>query len=349
MKIYYQYGVYHKTLSPTSGDQINEISMMTALSQFAEVYYSGTRFDPSRKDYGLINYPESIESRVTDDYDMYYIRRNVNVFKAVPAGKPKLWFAAPYDEHCYENATAVVTPTETWAQWLREGKKVFLSQPNPPKTPQALSIHQVVGNHFRPLQHSAKTAAIRQSLGGDFIIGYFGQVSRSTYPHALFFLMPHLVKKYPGVRLLMGININHVGALPDNLPNTTFTQFTYEDMPYAISACDLIVMLQYTYEWDYCGSQKAIEAAACGVPIVLVRSKARMELLGEDYEFFLPSIQSRFKWCDMFHIRRLIERIIKDKRLRMQVAQRLPQQARFYSVSESAQRLQSLFENFLKT
>ncbi|MFA7717952.1 MAG: glycosyltransferase [Candidatus Absconditabacterales bacterium] len=319
--------------------------MLTAFNQFAEVYYSGTRFDPHKKGYGLINYSGFPVTRVTDDYDMYYVRMNPNVFRAIPAGKPKLWFATPYDKYCYQHATAVVTPTEIWAQWLREGKEANHSHLDLPKTPNALSIHQVVGNQFVPLQCSAKTTAIRQSFGGDFIIGYFGQLTSYTYPHALFHLLPHLVKKYPGIRLVLGINTNYVETLPENLPNTTIAKFAYEDMPYVISACDLIVVSQYKSMWDYWGNQKVIEAAACGVPIVLGRSKARTELLGEDYELFLPPLHGPSKWRDTILMQRMIEKTIKDNHFRMQIAQKLPRKAQFYSVSESAKRLQILFED----
>jgi hypothetical protein len=110
--------IYHlltkqTTLVPDRGDKINEISFLTALSQFADVYYNEQRFQPDLPDYGIQNKPIRPPK---GHYDLYIIRNNLEIFRACP--HPKVWVASPYIQEAFEEADAVFTFTEAWKHGL---------------------------------------------------------------------------------------------------------------------------------------------------------------------------------------------------------------------------------------
>lgn len=344
MKIYYQYAE-QKTLAPTKGDYVNELGIMTALSRFAEVYYSGRLFAPNAPyPYNLQEYPGDISKRVPSDCDLYFVRANKSAFYQAPRGKPKLWMASPFDADCYRDATAVAAFTEAWARGLREGRSYGWMPPEEckPRT-NIINMDQVVSDLFRPLKDARKTKEIRASVGGNFIIGHFGRVVASNYPHALFDAWKFVHATFPKTRMLFGITR---GTLP-NLPGLTSRKFTHSDVPYAISACDLIVLSNWGPEWEICGCGKALESAACGVPVVLGRSEARYELFGEDYPLFIPSLQGPDNKNDVRNMRVKIERVIHDRDLLANASLRLLDRIRYYSVDQASKRLQTLFGSLL--
>ena len=353
MKIYCQL-TGCKTLVPTKGDIITEIGIMTALSQFADVYYSGTIFRPNEIDYGLCDYPEPVESHVTDRYDAYYVRANKSVFKAIPRRKPKLWNAAPFSSYCYQKASAVVTFTCAWKKDLL-GPNIHTEIP---KEHQGLArkvvvIHQVVGDSFTPKQDSARTRQIRKEIGGSFVIGYFGCSRKSRYPFGLERVWPDLISKYPHVRLLFATTENAKNLSFPHSDNVVRRSFEHHDMPYALSACDVIHIARYQFVGEICGCSKSIEAAACGVPILLGAHAARKELLGKDYPLFLPPIGG---WSsgeegiqrDAEAVWTMLQMIIEDEELRRRVGESLPEKAKWFSVEESGKRLQRLFRKLVK-
>jgi hypothetical protein len=53
-----------------------------------------------------------------NNYDIYYVRNNKEIFLKLPKNKLKLWFASPYIESCYDYADKVVCLTENWKKML---------------------------------------------------------------------------------------------------------------------------------------------------------------------------------------------------------------------------------------
>jgi len=354
MNIYYQFSNC-KTLELISGDRISEIGILTALSRFANVYYSGTKFDPSLQGYGLTDYPGTIASRVSKNCDIYYVRANVDAFKQIPKHKPRLWMASPFDLYCYSHATAVATFTKAWETDLR-GPNLYTCVPKEHQSSfrDVVTVRQVVGDNFGPKQGSCKTKAIRKEIGGSFIIGFFGAVKRSRYPYGFLQIFSRLVAKYPYVKFVVATTKSpKMIDFPPHLANIVYKSFHHIDMPYAMSACDLLLIPRQRTVADISGCTKSLEAAACGVPILLGLSAARMELLGEDYPFFqspLCGMAEGEAGCqrDADATWDMLEMIIENVELRKQVACSLPEKAKFFSVDESAKRLEKLFRKLIR-
>jgi len=335
MNIYCQYSTA-KTLTPIKGDFINEISLLIALDKFANVYYSGTLFNPKSKNYGLVDYLEPIETRMNKrEYDFYYIRANYKCFITIPKDKPTMWLFAPYNEYCFNNATIIATFCESAANAIR-------SKNSPPWLPKVKwgngyknvkTIYQTIEEKFRPLQGHPTTQAIRKSLGRGFIIGHLGQCKKVSYPYALLRILPELIKKY-NVKFLVAsssIQTNIVAS-----PLVKRRNFNYNEMPYALSACDLIILSTWTLGWDYSGCRRLLEATACGVPVILGDSLARREYLGDDYPLFMPSFNReannhillpKLIARDSKNLMRILNQIIPDKIKRLEIGKELRNKA----------------------
>ena len=343
MKVYCQYS-YCKTLAPTKGDFVNEIGLLMAMSRFAEVYYSGSLFCPDAPDYNLVSYPEPPEERVPQDCDIYYVRANKAVFKRCP--KPRIWMASPYDSWCYNHADAIATFSEEWARVLQVGESVrwIPDEENIPR-PTAISFDQVVLDSFTPLRNDPRTTAIRERVGGSFIVGHFGRIVKSNYPHALFALWPEFARNHPDARLLLGLTT--VKEQIPALPGLIRTTFQHDDMPYAISACDVIMLSNWGREWDVCGCGKALEAAACGVPSVLGRSPAREELFGADYPYFLPPLHGPDIGADVGALRDVLESAVAHPEVFALWGKALRGYSGDYSVEGGAKRLKAVFTHLI--
>ena len=345
MKVYYQYST-NKVLPHTKGDFINELNMIDALRRFATVYYSGVKVDWDAPNHGMKEYAGLPENNVPQDCDLYYVRANKEVFNRIPKNRCKLWMASPFDEDCYRAADAIVTFSEAWARGLREATPFGWIPPSGhvPR-PHAVNMDQVVADRFVP-QNNYQVRKIRRSTGGNFVIGHFGRIVKSNYPFAFLRAWPQLIKTHPGIRLLVG---STRGKLPDGIPHVIQTTFPHESIPRAISACDLIVMSNWGPEWDICGSGKAIEAAACGVPLLLGRSPGREELLGKDYELFLPPLGG--KPADKIDAKRIfdaVDSVIKNPDRLKSIGSKLPARAEFYHTGAAVPRLDALFNRLIK-
>lgn len=319
MRIFYQYGKY-KELTPTRGDFITELCIIKAIKKFAEV--------------------SSDES--TGQYDLYYIRNNPNLFMRLPS--PKVYFASPFDVGAYNDADAIATFTDVWTKRIRDGKAIF-GTPGVGPNRNAITIHQVIDDTFKPLQSHEKTRAIRMEIGGDFIIGHFGAVRMSNYPHSFLHILPRLKKKYPGIRVVFaGGRLN-----PEHQGSVIHKQYEYNDIPYAISACDLTIYSVRIEPGNFGGSMKILESMACGVPVLSPRFEARVDELSKNYELFHPFKINQGRFSNkieeiMFN---KICKIIDDKQLRKKISKRLVKRSKFYSIDESAKRLEKTFRGLL--
>jgi glycosyltransferase involved in cell wall biosynthesis len=196
-----------------------------------------------------------------------------------------------------------------------------------------------VSDEFKPLQEAYKTKKIREEIDADIIVGHFGRIANTTYPYLLLSVWEELISKYPRMKLVFGVNNGKVDTTCKNILHKTIK---HEDMPYYISACDIVVVSQHGREWEVCGNLKVKEPAACGVPVILQRSLARIEEYGNDYPLFLPE-----SYCDIpvsEEKRRCIiekfDQIIDNFDFRKSISDRLINSMKFYSLEESGKRLE---------
>ena len=323
MKIFYQF-VNVKKLTPTAGDLINELNFIETLKQFAKVQYGDPR-----------------------GCDLYYVRNNPELFKKLP--KPKIWIVSPYNKECFQQATAIVTVSEYWSEKVRNGNYLpWIPGVDKGIGYRAITIYQAVGNHFVPLRSSPQSQAIRKSIGKEFIIGHFGRIVRSNYPVALMDILPRLKKKY-SLEFLIGSGSAQINSLGKH------RSFAHNQMPYAISACDLVVLSNWGVEWEVVGSTKVLEAAACGVPVICGRSPARVEFFGENYPLFHSGFNKDqdvyskkilpLNKNDSEELFNLIELAIKYKDT---IGKELISKAERFKPEQLAKRLKPIFENLIK-
>lgn len=334
MKIYYQYS-YIKKLTPTGGDLINEIGICKALSKFAQVYYSGQLFKPDEKDFGLKEYEGDI---LVTDADISIIRANKEVFDK--AKGIRIWISSPFDKDAFNKADYIGTFTEAWTKALREGKKIE-GLNDGTKWPKAITLYQTLNPMFKPLQNST---VIKKFKKPGFTIGTFGRIVESNYPYLLLNTMSK-IRNLPDVNFVFGVTRLKI-VLPRSIKPK---KFTYEQMPYAISACDLIIVNQHGVEWDVCGSLKTLEAMACGVPIILERSNAREEMFGKNYPLFLERGSMEKGSGKEHELYEKVRLIYNNKELSQKISTELYKRSQYYSLPHSSRRLEQLLKSLLKT
>jgi len=337
MKIFYQYSTL-KSLKPTKGDRINEINLLKALSQFAQVYYSGQLFKPNVPGYGLRDYPGRINV-VSADWSI--IRANRKVFN-LSAGK-RMWISSPFDKDCFEKADKIGTFTRTWQNYLRQGRNMGPLNPGGIKWGKAVSLFQSLSPEFRPLGDASKVMELKQKIGGRFIIGCFGRVVKSNYPQLLINSIPYLKKYVPGIKLVFGISGNGMKIKPS--PEVVLMNFPHNEMPHVLNACDCIVVSQRGPEWEFCGNLKSLEPMACGTPVICQRSDARQEMFGKNYPLFLER-GSMDDFGNRIHISKLVELVSKLQNIsyKNMVGLDLVKKAEFYSIQNSAKRLKEILK-----
>lgn len=331
MKVFYQHQTF-KNIKPDRGDKIAEINTMDAIDSFADVYYSGKLYNPKKEDFGLENYSESIETSAnTHHYDIAYVRNNPSVFKQLKC--PKIYFATPYDKESFETANYISTFTKSWTNRLRNG--IAIKGFPKIKMDNVITIHQVVGKEFKPLQNSIKTQEIRSKLSGDFIIGCFGAIRESCFPQSFLHILPSILVDYPEVEVVF----NDISGMKNS--QIIQKEFSYDEMPYAISACDLLLYNVRVNDGNIARSLKVLESMACGVPILCPKFDARVEELGENYELFYPFEVNNGRFSEFIekNMKEKIELIIDDLQFRKTISKKIIERSKFYSIDESAKRI----------
>ena len=332
MKIYYQYSTL-KTLSPTSGDQVNEIGTLMALSKFAKVYFAGQLFHPDRPSYGLKNYVGDIQ--IKPGCDWYIIRANERVFRKCK-GK-RVWMSSPFVKDCFVEADQIGTFTGVWAEGLRRGENMGVLNPDQEKWPTAVPLYQTVLPQYKDMRGSVRAQQIRDKLGGTVIVGIFGRITKPSYPELILQSMPLLRERIPGFRVVLAITTNKVCEIPPT-DDVIVTRFPYDDMPYALSACNVIAPANHEWGWQFSGAMRVIEPMTCNTPVLCQKSPARIEMLGESYPYYMDSMAD----LSLSNQQRLVELIQRASKRDGLSDDYLSRRARFYSVEESAKRLQEL-------
>lgn len=330
-------------MAPTKSDFINEINMVSAVSRFADVHYSGNPMDASRPDLGMKEYPESIADRVAatarDDYDCYVIRGSAAAFDAVPRGKPKMWFCAPYDPVRYAQATGIMAITEAWRDVLLRGIKIPGYNPEGVVFNNSYAVHQAVPTMFRPQPERAQ--AIRKSLGAKYVVGYFGRLTPTYYPNPLFDCLGELTEALPGLKVLVCSNWTRKIKFKPS-PHIKLLSIPYTSVPEHLSACDATVDFYKEEGANIRGSLKCIESMACGVPVISGASDARAEALGDDYEYFVPHHNGKFDLSVFKH--KLIDLLTNADR-RAAVSQRLIERVECYRPENVGKKFVSVIEH----
>jgi len=327
MKVLHVYSTM-KELVPRKGDLINEYGMNCAMSHFADV------------DFGMSNIGKS--------YDVAYIRANTEAFARAKA-RVKVYVASPYDGECFRKADALATLSRAWADDLHKG--VILAGMNPigEVFGKAHSVGQVVQNYFVPRWLSEKTLSIREKYKGKFIIGYFGRVTKSNDQTQFLNVFRKLMERYHGnVVFLAGITRSKEKSVKET--GIVYTSYAHSDVPYAMSACDFVFVSDHSKSFDISGSMKTLEAAACGVPVVLGRSRAREELLGKDYPYFVKW-DHRFKRFSKFHTGDLFKKlclVLDNSVLRAETGMKIMQNVKSYRVKAQSKKLKKWFSKLLK-
>lgn len=312
MKVYWQYAAVG-SLKPTRGDYITELNSITAVSKFADVVYGGPP---------------------PPDCDVYYVRANPKRFNQIPKGKTKFYFASPYDKSCFDQATNIITFTNPWTKRLHNGVGIN-GAPDGVKYKKAVTTLQTLDPRFMPCRRQLLTRQIRKQIGGKFIIGHFGAVRKSCYPRTLLRIIDKLKKSRDVSIVYGGGNVPH-----KHIKHMTFD---YKQMPYALSACDLILYNMYTDAGNWAGSMKTLEAMACGVPVIAPRLEARVEEFGKNYKLFYP-------WRGRKdYSKKMLERILWaiDNPDEMKViSNTLIKRAKKYSIKESSKRWSRLLNPY---
>ncbi len=324
MNVFYQYADVGK-LTPKGGDLINEMNFVDALSKFSNVRYGLRR----RR------------------HDVYFVRGNARLFLKLP--HPKIWMASPFVRVCYQEADMIATFTEEWAKRIRAGNDFeWIPERDRKKYYNARNISQAVADQFVPLRTHPVTQSIREKMGGGFIIGHFGRIVRSNHPTALVSLTDKLKKD--GVKIIFGSGKGQLNSVMGQ----NKMHFKYDQMPYAISACDLIVLSNWGSEWDICGSGKVLEAAACGVPVICGDSPARREFFGNNYPLFHSGFNKkenlysktrvRVNFDDADELYKLIEHCIINKELMLKIGSELVVRANKHKPKQLAKKLKPIFD-----
>lgn len=322
LKILYQYS-WTTNLNQDKGDYVNERNFIKALSSFADVHYARNKFDFNPK-----------------DFDIAYIRANEQMFDYCK-GIKRIWMASPYNERCFREADYVATFTESWATVLREGETIAGVNPDGKKWNNVINVDQVLDNSF--------TGAVNPlTIAGYPVIGTFGRIVDSTFPHLLFASIPKLIKSYPDLKIVLGITKNRSNFTIPDYPCIFKTTFPHNEVPYVMAGCDIIAVNQKGIEWRICGNLKTVEAGAIGVPVVIANSRARRENLGEDYPFFLPietfTPPITEDKIDLYVY--TIDRILKFQKDHLNyIMDRTKKQAMYYSLRKSGKRLEKLFNS----
>jgi glycosyltransferase involved in cell wall biosynthesis len=342
-------------LRPIAGDSITEIAIMTALSKNYDVYYNNQLFRSELKNYGLK--PRKVTPPAMN-YDLHIVRNNPKIFNQI-SGR-KVYFATPYDSLSFSSADYISTFTESWTQKLIDGYDFpYNAYPSGYKTDKAITIRQVIPDEFFKNNRKKyyKTQRARKKFGGSFVIGHFGRVTNSCYPHSFLFVLKRLKKVYPNIRAVFCGNSDSIRNFGKR-HNIPIHNFSYSNMPYAISACDLILYNYRDGQGHIAGSMKVLEAMARGVPILCPRYDARIEELGEDYELFYPyedicatnaaPTQDRFSDLIERKMFRIIKRCIDEPEYLEQIGRRLRMRAEYFSVDNSAIRLKKTIDGVIE-
>lgn len=285
-RIYALLGV-HTTIRPDNGDRINELRFLNVLSRFADVFYNGRPYVAGSD---IAGGGDRVVPPRPGEFDLVYVRGNPSLFAQAPG--PKIHLGLPFDRASFETADAIAVTTRPWKEVLESFARDsgdtwelgrYYDHATFIRPRSVIHIEQSIDERFNPSCASdPRTDDFRLRFGWGFTIAYMGRLHDNSLPYDLLAATPGLRAEYDDLNIVMagpskvdlaGRGVNYVGRIG------------YAQMPYAISACDMMV-----YDHDetghWLGAGKVLDALACGVPILCRRHEARIEQLGADYPLF---------------------------------------------------------------
>lgn len=277
-------------LQPISGDRINEMNLLRALTAEFDVYYNGVKIERGDKEFGQsgkLHIPEKGE------YDLIYIRANREVFLKSP--HPKIWFASPYDEACFEEADAIACMTKPWQERLQNySASDYLyfdeSYPKDMVAPKACLLFQ----QAIELPTDAQLADIKnQTKKRSWLtmfkrapkkleITHFGPIRDSNYPHQL---LCYISKNGDRLHDVSFTAIGPGKKRPLPAAIKTIGRIAKDQVPVRLLQSDAIWYNQHR-SGNVAGSLKVLEAMAFGKLIISPKWDARIHELGSDYPLF---------------------------------------------------------------
>jgi glycosyltransferase involved in cell wall biosynthesis len=324
-------------LPMTGGDIINEMRFLRALSEFSDVYYNNNLFRPNEPMFGL---PEGPITPPRQDCDLYYVRSNIGIYRSCP--RPRAALGLPYDEEVFSTADAIFTTTTTWKEMLERYSPDWPPRswvadwygPTITKPKRIIDIGQVSDPRFVPQIGHPLTFRYRAMFGYGQIVGYFGRIDPETVPASYLAALPGLCQKLPKLTTIFAGNIRI--QLPREVK--VVPRIAYEEMPYAISACDLL-LYDCADTGNWAGSGKVIDAISCGVPVLMARRKARYEQMGEDYPLFFDSQRD---------LEQKVERFFTDAAFREELRARVIELAEPFRTEVVAERLEPIIRSLIE-
>ena len=327
-----------KDLSRQAGDVLNEIETYKKFSSFGEVYYNGQLIQWGDPNYGIEPRELSIPN---EKYDLYYLRNAPQLYDQCPG--PLLIMGYPYDSDVWSNVDGIVVTNHSWKEFLetfnsksKQERKQDPWYPNSIVQPKHIVVfEQSLATHIKPQQNSKITKMYRCSFGSGFNIGFLGRVDPTCYPHQAIAAINKIRSKDNRVTFTFLGNIRDV-----EIPNwvQTYYRQPMERMSYVISAFDCLI-----YDQDmtghYMGSNKCLEAMACGVPILVRRYNARIEQFGENYPLY---------YDDSKEAEYLIMKLKEDTSFASDISEYLLKQSTNYLKENVEQRFKNQVFDFLE-
>lgn len=280
-KLYYLLGQRSK-ITTKGGDGVNEINNIKYLSNFYDIYYNNQKLNFALNELGQTNNNIELPNQ---DYDIYYVRNNKEIFLKTPKNKIKIYFASPYDKECFEYADYISCLTQNWKSmllypnnnWGNLYDKYYCTN----KT--LLLSQKIDPTLFYPIENINCFENINEEI---FKICHFGSFRNSCYPSFILrFYMSLNSEEKKKVKIIF------IGNIPNNFKKEN-PDFVYikniplEQVNKYINSSHLLLYNQRDYQSEYAGSNKIIEAIVCNKPILSVRSQARIDELGINYPLF---------------------------------------------------------------
>lgn len=255
-----------KKIIPGKGDTITELNFIKAL----KVHHTVTS---AMSDYNA---------------DVSFIRAHRGVFRNQKG--IRLWMATPFHKDSFEEADYIFTFTDTWTKMLREGTLNGVLNPDGKAWgSKVITVNQVVSPDFyyKPNPATKVHPFHKMKRPDGPVVGIFGRLALATYPHIIYKNIEFLKRRFPGILFIIGSSGGEMDLKAPTSDSIMFHKYQYWQMPQIYNACDAVLVSQRGFEWEFCGSLKTLEPAACGTPVICERSSAREEVFGKEYPLFL--------------------------------------------------------------
>ncbi|SFG40638.1 hypothetical protein SAMN04488020_102130 [Palleronia marisminoris] len=277
-------------IEPSTGDRINEIRLLSRLSEYFDVYYNNEIFNfrgPACGNSGTLG--------PNREYDYYYIRHNPAVFHSIRG--VRFSFAHPFVQEVFEQADALFVLTENWRRHLLSGSmeseralEAAYGNADPHFNCPVINVGQVYDESFVLRERNPKkefALHARMSLGRAF--GFYGNLSNDLFPYTAFSALERLFEegssldpiislagKFRRGSSFTGKNVIYLGQIP------------YDDMPSLLRASCATLTNESELN-NTLGNQKTLDSMSLGVPVMCSKLDTFVWHLGDDYPFFYES------------------------------------------------------------